>query len=1530
MASIFISHSSLDGDPAARMKAWLADQGFESAFLDKDKTTGIPPGADWERTLYREIEQSQAVIIIQTPNWLASKWCFAEFTQARALGKAIFPAIEAPTGDTLISPDIQTLDLLSDRDGGLERLKRELVRIALDAQGGFDWDTHRPPFPGMLAFEEEDAAVYFGRDDDIRRLIERLEARRAQGGARLIALLGSSGSGKSSLLRAGVIPRLRRAGRNWIVIPPMRPRIHPIDELASALAAARNPPANWAKVRDELVGHDPDRALEEFGRSLRDEARANEAQILIPIDQGEELFGVADPDEARRFREILSRVLTPPFMAVLAMRSDFLGQLQSVAPLAGKFEEFSLGPMPLARVPQIIEGPARRTGLQVEDEFVQQAARDAETEDALPLLAFTLRELFDRSADKSLTLQAYKALGDEKAGLTPLENAVRKRADEVLAEAKPTEEELTALRDAFVPEMVRVNEKGQYVRRPARMDALPAKSQPLLERLARARLLVVRQEGDARVVEVAHEALLRKWPWLKQRLDAAQEFLIGKQQLEQDLRDWQNAPKEEKAGALLTGLKLGRARGWIAEHPARLTDQERAFIQASIERAETERRNQERTRRIVAWGSVGAAIILAIVTGLAMWQMVRAQDSERRAIVAQKIADDNAKQATEQRDIAEQRRRTASARQLASESVVRLTSAPDSALLFALEAFSTEDSFETRGTLMRALDATSSIASYLHAPGVGVSSTRFSPDGKLIAGTNGYSLYVWAMATRRLALPPLVAERGIQGSLFGAIFSPQGDMIAAYGVGGATLWNLVGHAIHTYPGIAFNVAFHPREHVLAVARTELLAPGIADSHIDLWDTDSTRSIGQLKNAELGKVPRIAFNRDGQLLATTGENGKIVVWKWKDRANPKVFTVDTDKIERLEFSPNDDRLVYATESGGVGVIDFEKGGIVRLPHNVHVTEIAINRAGDVLATGDEAGSIRFWSLSTYRPDPHFLQLGSATEGLAFGPGSGDLVTSAHNSPVAFLRTGEGFLAERRACEGSLEAVSIGYSESSGLAGVACADGSVSIFQLTSAPTLVRKLPATGGYGGPLSFSPDGKLLVLMNCEGKNRSECGSKLHVWSTDRWSELSPRIPAEAGKPESLAISERIIAGGTFEPDGKVYLWDATDFHRLGVLSIGAEVEKVAFTSKGSDLLVSTYQGTAADWNMSDQKPRLGPEQWNDRPVITLALSRDGTTIASGNGDKSIRLFDAQSFAPRGGPMLGHDDTIFGLAFTDEATLASASYDGSVALWDLGRREIIGRLFRRPSPQKGLVFSSKEKSLASFGADGVLTVVPIGLDTWRARACTAANRNLSDSEWTLAHPGEAYRRTCPNLPTHPSVVDAAIGVAREGDVEGATARLRTLVAQDPELRLDPAATARKAGADAAFQIAATASDIDLALASYARGRSISGGLQPNASVLNGLCWKGALYDRAAQVMEICDAAVSSAGEPEKSQIRDSRAVARALVGDLAGAADDLTAFIATPGIDPKAVALRSQFLAALRRGNNPYDAQMLEKLRAE
>ena len=640
MARVFISHSSRDNESAEQIKNWLKKQGFETPFLDYDKHAGIPPGADWEKTLYREIEHSEAVIIIQTPNWLESKWCFAEFTQARALGKSIFPIIETPSGGTLISSDIQVLDLHTDREGGLEQLSHQLTQIALDAQGGFGWDSSRAPYPGLLAFQEEDAALYFGRDDDIRRLIERLDARRAQGGSKLIALLGASGSGKSSLLRAGVIPRIKRAASNWVVLPVIRPQVRPVDELARCLAVALGKDSDWRKLRDQLNGNNLAQSLSDIATDLRMQAMANEAQILLPIDQGEELFGAADLQQAKLFCEILNLALSDelPFIAVITIRSDYLGVLQSAEHLTARFEEFSIGPMPLARIAQIIEGPARVAGLGIDEAFVHQAVHDAKTEDALPLLAFALRELYDSASDDNyLSLDEYNALGDKNKELTPLENSVRKAADNVLLEAQPNEEELTALREAFVPAMVRVNEQGEYVRQPARWDDLPNKSHRLLELLAKARLLIVSQDDNERIVEVAHEALLRKWPRLRLWLDDAREFLTGKQQLAKELSDWQNAQEPLKASALLAGLKLNRARGWLTERPHQLSTEERAFVQASIETTEADELRKTRSRRNITRVSIAAALGMASIAIFAVWQW---RDAEKQTINARKAKDE--------------------------------------------------------------------------------------------------------------------------------------------------------------------------------------------------------------------------------------------------------------------------------------------------------------------------------------------------------------------------------------------------------------------------------------------------------------------------------------------------------------------------------------------------------------------------------------------------------------------------------------------------------------------------------------------------------------------------------------------------------------------------------------------------------------------------------------------------------------------------------------------------------------------------
>ena len=269
-------------------------------FLDFDKETGFDAGENWEKRLYEELSRCHAVILVVTPNWLTAKWCFAELTQARALGKVILPVVCKPIGERFVLPDIQSVDLLDWNADGLDKLERRLRAITNELARGFKLDPNRPPFPGIHAFEAEDAAIYFGRDDETRAVIERLDARRTQGGARFLVVIGASGSGKSSLLKAGVLPQLSRRRREWVVLPYIRPEKAPVEALAKSIAQQIGKPDDWRVWHAMLGSADAIDHVEKLLKDLR-VGDARGATVLLPIDQFEEVFTVATPVGAHDF-----------------------------------------------------------------------------------------------------------------------------------------------------------------------------------------------------------------------------------------------------------------------------------------------------------------------------------------------------------------------------------------------------------------------------------------------------------------------------------------------------------------------------------------------------------------------------------------------------------------------------------------------------------------------------------------------------------------------------------------------------------------------------------------------------------------------------------------------------------------------------------------------------------------------------------------------------------------------------------------------------------------------------------------------------------------------------------------------------------------------------------------------------------------------------------------------------------------------------------------------------------------------------
>ena len=544
MSGIFISHSSKDIGIAVEIQDWLVAQGHEPAFLDYDPENGIPAGRNWEKELYAQLRACRVILVLWSTNWRASKWCFAELTHARAQGKDIIPiTIETLPVDELVLRDTQAIDWNADRNHASARLSRALVTAGLDQQAEFAWDSRRSPYPGMVPFELNDAGVFFGRDQAIQEGLDRL-SQLQRFGPRLLLLLGASGTGKSSLVRAGLVPRLRRDRQGWLVLDPIRPVPDPWHQLALAIherARLFQPTHDWRALRDALqpaqnTALETARVLTDVFADLMVGSDQRQSTVFLAIDQAEELFTAIPPEAAASFLDVLRYVLsseTPAVVAVAAIRSDLASLIQDHPAVREiRLETMVLGSLSRQGYAQMIEGPARRAGLQVEPALVQAMLQDAHTSAAMPLLAFSLRELWDRlDLEGTLTLAQYQDLG----GLT---GAIAGFAERVIAAHALSSQQEIAIRAAFLT-LVSVDEEAKFRRRPAHWDELPADAHPLLERFITARLLVS-FPGDhgERVVEVAHEALFTVWPLLAGWLEQYRVELKTREDVERASREW--------------------------------------------------------------------------------------------------------------------------------------------------------------------------------------------------------------------------------------------------------------------------------------------------------------------------------------------------------------------------------------------------------------------------------------------------------------------------------------------------------------------------------------------------------------------------------------------------------------------------------------------------------------------------------------------------------------------------------------------------------------------------------------------------------------------------------------------------------------------------------------------------------------------------------------------------------------------------------------------------------------------------------
>jgi formylglycine-generating enzyme required for sulfatase activity len=616
MSAIFISHSHRDNAWAERIRDWLLDeekkreeeQRYLSFFLDIDEENGIDVGERWRDQLFEHLQLSAAVLVICSEAYGSSQWCLAELGVAMAAGKMVLPVrIDASPLPKLLSETQATalavIDLEQGSAAGWRRLQKGLEPLSWQLRQRWPPQKERnaSPFPGLDCFERKHAAVFFGQEvvrEKVLAAIRRLPARQS----RLLLILGASGCGKSSLLRAGVMPWFAADDRGrWIVFEPFRPEEKPFEALESALARAH-------QNLEQPAPTEPARTAAALGqqlRRLRLAAGQQDARIVIAIDQFEELLAREDGrgdgvgEEADAFLTQLAELLGQKSSQVLilaTLRSDFYGLLQlhpsALHRRAG--DPIPLGPMDVDGFRQVIEGPAQRVGVRLETGLSDRLVRDTPSGDALPLLAFTLRELWDGRADGAgLTLKQY----DDFGGLA---GAVQRKAGEVLATSGATDEEIEALERAFIDHLVRLTSDGQAAKQPARLEALPAASRRLVGLFVEARLLVSGKGSDGDAVEIAHEALLRTWPQLVGWIDKGREALLQRlrvRRLGEDLNA--TAPERQRRQALEQLAALAASGGAEAQAVEREGAQPLADLLAAEEAPEADRQD--------------AALVLALI-----------------------------------------------------------------------------------------------------------------------------------------------------------------------------------------------------------------------------------------------------------------------------------------------------------------------------------------------------------------------------------------------------------------------------------------------------------------------------------------------------------------------------------------------------------------------------------------------------------------------------------------------------------------------------------------------------------------------------------------------------------------------------------------------------------------------------------------------------------------------------------------------------------------------------------------------------
>ncbi len=1321
MSRLFISHSSKDNPAAVAFKQWLGANGWpdEDIFLDLDN---IGAGERWKEALRKANARCEAVILLASPDSLSSLECLAEVRKAEDFGKEIIVVLlrdvridDARLGSYL---ERQIVDLSAPPQayvgnityGGVQqdvrfnaaalaRIKDYLVKCGITPDR-FGWPPHdRPnaePFPGLSAFTEDDAGIFFGRDSDILRGLDRLRILRRNGRPRLMVIEAASGAGKSSFLRAGLWPRLTR-DPDFAPVAILRPAQGILtgpaglgQKLAHFLSDPSHPVAP-GDIHAKLMAPDEKQAAKDFASMVVTAvARAHEQRrigdqgarapaIVVAIDQAEELFAAEDAAESSRFLVLLGNLMREPPpgvepFAVLTIRAD------SVAPLFAAItaqklelpETLPLLPLPPTSYRDVILKPLevialRGQRLVIEPALADRLIADAGGADALPLLAFTLSHLYQNfSAAGSITLAQYVAMGGISSSIDMALKQVLARPGDAPVIPAAKEDQLATLRRSFIPLLARVDpDSGLPMRRVARLDEFHGASHAMVERLIEARLLVADRRASVDVVEVAHEALLRQWPALTSWLEteAAQLKLIeGVERAANEwVRNaWQDAWLDHRAERLSAAEKLAAQE----DYRERLGSDGVAYLDACRAREDIQRKEKEQA---LAHEQARLAEIEAAQRNIARAQERVAAEQARTArlqrharimlavIAAAVIAGIGLGIVQHQTNVAQKRDLDAQQINLLAETADSelLSGNFDSALRLAIE-----DARLDNANPNGASPALAELAAAYFQAGWrlnfsghqgGVWSAAFSPDGaRVVTASYDHTARIWdAIGGRQL-----VALNGHTDWVMSAAFNPDGTkVVTASHDGTARIWDaatgkqLIALSGHT--GGVVSAAFSPDGARVVTASYDKTAR--------VWDAATGNQL-LLLSGHSGGVWKAAFSPDGTRIVTASQDTSVRLWDAATAAPLATLSGHTGGVWDASFSSDGKRIVTASEDVTARIWDVATAKQVGqlTGHEDWILTAAFNSDGTRIITASQDGTAKLWDATA---DGVIATLNGHEGGVlsaAFSPDGARIVTASFDSTARLWDTATGEeLLLLRGHQGPIW--NAAFSPDGFRVVTASEDQTARVWD---AATGVQLIVLSGHRGWVLyaSYNPDGTRIVTASMDGTARiwdAATGAQLAVLSGHAGAVLSANFSADG---------TRIV---TASYDNTARIWNAATAQQIAVLTgHDGGVLSASFSTDGTRIVTSSYDETARIWDAATAKPLI-VLRGHEGGVWNANFSRDGKRVVTASEDRTARIWDAAT----GGEIAvlrGHEDWVWSASFSaDGSRIVTASQDHTVRIWN-------------------------------------------------------------------------------------------------------------------------------------------------------------------------------------------------------------------------------------------------------------------------